>query len=52
MPSAEELEQMLDADGERSLAEFPDDESWEALKAEIGSQYAPDDEEVEDGNRR
>ena len=50
MPTAEELEQLLDVNGERSLAEFPDDESWEALKAEIESQYAP--EEVEDGNRR
>lgn len=52
MPSAEELEQMLDVNGERSLAEFPDDESWAALKAEIESQHAPEDEGVEDGNRR
>ena len=48
MPSAEDLEQML----ERDLAEFPDDEAWAALKAEIAAQYAPDGEEVEDGDGR
>ncbi|MCR4870389.1 MAG: hypothetical protein K5859_03705 [Atopobiaceae bacterium] len=40
MPDKEELEILLDANGERSLAEFPDDDAWEALKAEIESQYA------------
>ena len=44
MPSAEELEQMLDL--ERNLAEFPDDDAWEALKAEVMSQH---DKEEEDG---
>lgn len=44
MPSAEELEQLLDL--ERSIAEFPDDDAWEALKAEILSQR---DKEEEDG---
>lgn len=38
MPSAEELEQMLDERDERSLREFPDDDAWEELKAEIMSQ--------------
>ena len=45
MPSAEELEQQL---LERDLAEFPDDEAWERLKAEIMAQR----EEVPDGEDR
>lgn len=45
MPSAEELEQLLDANGERSLAEFPDDDAWEALKAEVMSSYTPEDDD-------
>lgn len=44
MPSAEELEQLLDL--ERSIAEFPDDDAWTALKAEVMSQH---DKEEEDG---
>lgn len=40
MPSAEELEQLLDVNGERSLAEFPDDDAWAELKAEIERQHA------------
>lgn len=51
MPDHEELEVLLDANGERSLAEFPDDDAWEALKAEIMAQRAPEGE-VEDGYRR
>lgn len=43
MPSAEELEQML----ERDLSEFPDDAAWEELKAEIMSQRGdPDGEDA------
>ena len=45
MPSAEELEQLLDINGERSLAEFPDDDAWAALKAEIMAQGEADDGE-------
>lgn len=48
MPSAEELEQMLDRFGERSLAEFPDDDAWELLKAEIEAQH----EEADHGEDR
>lgn len=44
MPSAEELEQLLDL--ERSIEEFPDDDAWEKLKAEVMSQH---DKEEEDG---
>lgn len=40
MPSAEELEQLLDVNGERSLREFPDDDAWAELKAEIERQHA------------
>lgn len=43
MPDREELEIRL-MDAERSLQEFPDDEAWEALKAEIQSQYAEEDD--------
>lgn len=46
MPDKEELEILLDENGERSLAEFPDDDAWEALKAEIEKQHAPEPEEV------
>lgn len=44
----------LDGAGERSLAEFPDDDAWERLKAEIGAQYTPEDAEGggADGDRR
>ena len=52
MPDKEELEQMLDSFGERSLAEFPDDREWELLKAEIEAQHAPDPEEADDGEDR
>lgn len=38
MPDHEELEMLLDSNGERSLREFPDDGAWEALKAEIMTQ--------------
>jgi hypothetical protein len=38
MPDHEELEILLDANGERSISEFPDDSAWDALKAEIMSQ--------------
>lgn len=41
MPSAEELEQML----ERDLAEFPDNDAWDSLKAEIMSQKGEPDGE-------
>lgn len=34
---------------ERSIAEFPDDAAWEALKAEILSQH---DKEEDDGEDR
>lgn len=44
MPSSEELEQLLDINGERSLAEFPDDDAWEALKAEVMASHAEDDD--------
>lgn len=44
MPSAEELEQLL----ERDLSEFPDDGAWEALKAEILSQRDKEDEDGQD----
>ena len=43
MPDKEELEVMLDEYGERSLAEFPDDDAWEELKAEVLSSYAKED---------
>ena len=49
MPDKEELEVMLDEYGERSLAEFPDDDAWEKLKAEVMSSYTPEDDEH--GNR-
>lgn len=52
MPDREELEQMLDSLGERSLREFPDDDAWESLKADIASQWALDFEEAEDGDSR
>lgn len=45
MPDKEELEVMLDEYGERSLAEFPDDDAWEKLKADVMSLH----EEVSDG---
>ena len=51
MPTAEELEQMLDERDERSLLEFPDDDAWRALKDEVSRLHAPDPEEVEDGDR-
>lgn len=35
-------------DLERSIAEFPDDEAWEALKAEIMSQRDKEEEDGED----
>ena len=41
MPTAEELEQLL----ERDLSEFPDDGAWEALKAEIMAQRGDADGE-------
>ena len=48
MPDKEELEQLV----ERSLSEFPDDDAWEELKADIASQWAPDPEEVLDADDR
>ena len=48
MPSAEELEQLLDEMGERNLSEFPDQEAWEELKASVLSLH----EEVTDGEDR
>lgn len=47
MPSEDELEQLLDVNGERNLAEFPDDDAWEELKAEVMSLHeeAPDGED-------
>ena len=44
MPDREELEVMLDEYGERSLAEFPDDDAWEALKAEVMSLHEGGDD--------
>lgn len=49
MPDKEELEVLLDVNGERSLAEFPDDDAWELLKAEIETQYAKEGDDGEDG---
>lgn len=37
---------MTDNAMERDLSEFPDDDAWEALKAEIEKQHAPEPEEV------
>lgn len=51
MPSAEELEQLLDMNGERSIAEFPDDDAWTALKADIASQRTPEDGEADGEDR-
>ncbi|MBR1829872.1 MAG: hypothetical protein IJ781_10285 [Atopobiaceae bacterium] len=52
MPEHGEMEAMLDANGERSLAEFPDDAAWAELKAEVMGAYAPDpDEGGSDGDR-
>lgn len=48
MPEHGEMEAMLDANGERSLAEFPDDAAWAELKADVESQHAL--EEVPDGD--
>lgn len=42
MPSEEELEQLL----ERDISEFPDDDAWASLKAEILAQR---DKEEDDG---
>lgn len=50
MPDKEELEILLDANGERSLAEFPDDDAWEELKAEIDRQHAMPEEDDPYGN--
>lgn len=44
MPDKEELEVMLDEYGERNLAEFPDQEAWEALKAEVLSLHEGGDD--------
>lgn len=44
MPSAEELEQLLDEMGERNLAEFPDQEAWEELKASVLSLHEGGDD--------
>ena len=48
MPDKEELETIV----ERSISEFPDDDAWEQLKAEIETQWAPDPEEVLDAYDR
>lgn len=44
MPDHEELEQIT----ERNLAEFPDDDAWERLKAEVMSQRDKEDDDGED----
>lgn len=51
MPDKEELEMRL-MDAERSFKEFPDPVEWRALKEEIEAQWAPDPEEVGDGQDR
>lgn len=45
MPDKEELEIMLDDLEERNLVEFPDDDAWNALKAEIMGQVSDDGED-------
>lgn len=37
---------------ERNTDMFPDDEAWEAFKAELATQYTPDDEEDKHGEDR
>lgn len=51
MPDKEELEIRL-MDAERSFKEFPDPIEWRSLKEEIEAQYAPEPEEVADGENR